>query len=99
MSMNRELRRLNKKKGILDEDGQPVRSRATPPKPVPAEQRATAGEFVREVRGELRKVAWPNREETINYTSVVLVSLVIITTLIFGLDWMFTKGTEFLFSP
>jgi preprotein translocase subunit SecE len=99
MAMNREQRRLSQKMGVTGPDGEPVRTRSAPPKPVPAEERATAAQFVREVRGELRKVAWPTREETINYTSVVLVTLVIITALVFGLDWVFAKGTEALFHP
>ncbi len=99
MAMNREQRRLSQKMGATGPDGEPVRSRPTAPAPRPAEQRTKPAEYVREVRGELRKVAWPNREETINYTSIVLVTLVIITSVIFGLDWVFTKGTELLFTP
>jgi preprotein translocase subunit SecE len=99
MAMNREQRRYLQRSGDLDAEGQPVRTRTAPPKAAPAEERASAGEFVRDVRGELRKVAWPTREETVNYTSVVLVTLVIITVVIFGLDWVFTKGTEALFHP
>lgn len=100
MAMNRQQRRHLQKQGELGPDGEPVRQqRSAPPQPRAADDRSTATEFVREVRAELRKVAWPNREETINYTSVVLVTLIIITTLIFGLDWVFAKATEALFSP
>ena len=93
MAMNRQQRRQLQKQGELGPDGEPVRQQRS------ADDRSTATEFVREVRAELRKVAWPNREETINYTSVVLVTLIIITSLIFGLDWVFAKATEALFSP
>lgn len=34
--------------------------------------------FMREVRSELRKVAWPNREELITYTIVVIVTVIIV---------------------
>ena len=30
--------------------------------------------FVREVRAELRKVQWPNRKETVTYTTIVVVA-------------------------
>lgn len=34
--------------------------------------------FIREVRTEMRKVSWPNRQELITYTIVVLVTVVIV---------------------
>lgn len=37
-----------------------------------------AAKFLREVRAEFRKVAWPNRKELITYTIVVLVTVIIV---------------------
>ena len=34
--------------------------------------------FIREVRAEVRKVSWPNRQELITYTIVVIVTVVIV---------------------
>ncbi|MHB0868069.1 MAG: preprotein translocase subunit SecE [Chloroflexota bacterium] len=31
-----------------------------------------AGEFLREIRSELRKVVWPTRQEAINLTMIVI---------------------------
>ncbi len=62
------------------------------------EKRTTARVFVKEVRGELRKVAWPTRKETLNYSGVVAIALVIMTTLIFGLDWVFSEFVLRLFN-
>lgn len=45
--------------------------------------------FLREVRSELRKVAWPSRKELFSYSLVVLVSVSIITAYIAGLDQLF----------
>jgi preprotein translocase subunit SecE len=42
-------------------------------------------------------VAWPSRAEVINYSIVVLLALVLLTGLIFGLDWTFGKAVIFLF--
>jgi len=42
--------------------------------------------FLREVRAEMRKVAWPNRKELIAYTSVVLVTVVIVSVYIGVVD-------------
>ena len=51
----------------------------------------------REVRNELAKVAWPNRQEVVKYTIVVFVTLVFMVSLVFGLDYGFAKGVLFLF--
>ncbi|MGZ4119625.1 MAG: preprotein translocase subunit SecE [Actinomycetota bacterium] len=48
--------------------------------------------FLREVRQELKKVAWPSRNEVFTYTVVVLISVTFITLFTFGLDYVFGKG-------
>lgn len=82
------------------DDGTPSRRRRSAAKaaPVTKEQRTTARQFVKEVRAELRKVAWPTRKETINYSVIVLLTLVFMTTLIFGLDWIFSEVVLRLFN-
>ena len=52
-------------------------------------QRTSPRQFLREVRSELRKVAWPARKELISYSIVVLVSVSIITLYITALDQAF----------
>jgi preprotein translocase subunit SecE len=42
-------------------------------------------------------VAWPTRPEVINYSIVVLVTIAILTAVIFGLDYVFAKAVLFLF--
>ncbi|MEY2424878.1 MAG: preprotein translocase subunit SecE [Actinomycetota bacterium] len=56
-----------------------------------------SAEFVRETRGELRKVAWPTRVEVRNYSVVVLVTLIILISLIFVLDYGASKSILTLF--
>jgi preprotein translocase subunit SecE len=55
------------------------------------------GQFFREVRSELRQVAWPNRAEVINYTAVTLATLLLLIGLIFVLNYAFAKGIFWLF--
>lgn len=57
------------------------------------------GQFLREVRSELRQVAWPNRAEVINYTSVTLVTLLSLMALIFVLNYAFAHAVLWLFKP
>jgi preprotein translocase subunit SecE len=89
MSMNRQQKRMMQKQGEVDADGEPVRSRRQPSSSAPQE-RTGPGQFLREVRGELRKVAWPSRDETVNYSIVVLFTIVVVGALIYGLDWLFS---------
>ena len=51
--------------------------------------RTSPATFLREVRGELRRVAWPSRKEVASYSLVVLVSVTLLTLYVFGLDQAF----------
>lgn len=46
----------------------------------------SAGEYLREVRGELRRVQWPDRMQTVRLTSVVIVASVLVSVVIWGFD-------------
>lgn len=43
--------------------------------------------FLRESRAELKKVVWPSRKELVNYTAVVIVSVIIISSFIGIIDF------------
>jgi preprotein translocase subunit SecE len=49
------------------------------------------GRFIREVISELRKVLWPTRNELVTYTIVVIVFVVIMISIVAGLDVGFAK--------
>jgi preprotein translocase subunit SecE len=85
------------RQGQVRPDGTPAPRTAPRPQQRAAQQRLTPGQYTREVRAELRKVAWPTRPEVINYSLVVLFTIAILTALIFGLDYVFAKGVLFLF--
>lgn len=87
MALNREQKRLLQKRGELDADGEPISQRRQANRGAPNEERTSPGDFIKEVRGELKKVAWPSRAEVINYSIVVLVTLVAVTAFIGALDW------------
>ena len=92
--MNRQTKRQMKKGG---ETSAPAERRRPAPAP-PHRERTTAKEFIREVRGELKKVAWPTKAEVVTSTIVVLMAVIFMTLLIFGLDYVFAKGVLNLFS-
>lgn len=93
MAMNRETKRLLQRQGQLREDGTPAASRRQAASAnAPKEPRTKPRQYLREVNAELRKVAWPTRNETINLSFVVFVFLILMTALIFGFDWVFSKS-------
>ncbi|HYO61740.1 MAG TPA: preprotein translocase subunit SecE [Actinomycetota bacterium] len=90
--MNRQYKRLMKKE-------QEQRKNAARPAPTPQTNRPRTKprDFVKEVIGELKKVAWPSRKEVVAYSTVVFVSVVVIAAIIFGMDYVFAKGVLFLY--
>jgi preprotein translocase subunit SecE len=81
-----------------DPDGEaPAKRTAAPARRPPKREPFRPGQFLREVRSELRQVAWPNRSEVINYTTVTLVTLLSLMVLIFILNYAFAKGVLWLF--
>jgi preprotein translocase subunit SecE len=100
MAMNRQQKRMLQKQGQLGADGAPAaRKRPAPqaPRPAAKDERTGPIQFLREVRGELRKVAWPTRPEIINYSIIVLITVVVLTTFIATLDFVFGEAVFKLF--
>ena len=98
MAMNRETKRMLQRQGQLGADGAPARTKAQPrPAPRSVKERTSPRQYLREVRGELRKVAWPTRAEVARYSVIVLITVVVLTTFIFLLDWAFGKFVFYLF--
>jgi preprotein translocase subunit SecE len=95
--MNRQTKRMQEradrasKKAGTDRKAAPqatARRAATQEKA----KRTGALVFLREVRQELKKVDWPSRRELISYTVVVLATIVVLTTYVFGLDFLFSRA-------
>jgi preprotein translocase subunit SecE len=55
------------------------------------------GLYYRQIIAELRKVVWPTRSELMNYTSVVVVFVVVMIGLVATLDWGFAKASFWIF--
>ncbi len=53
--------------------------------------------FIREVIGELKKVTWPTREETMKLTAVVIALSVIVGIFIGGLDAILIQVQKLVF--
>ena len=100
MAMNRQTRRHLQKQGEMSADGAPISNRdrrAAAGGASPDTERAGPRQFVGEVKGELRKVVWPTKDEIVNYSVVVFVTIVILTALIAGRDYLTGEGGLRLF--
>ena len=92
--LNREQKRNLRRMGALDEKGAPKRVQRTAG---PKKERVGPAQYLREVRDEMRKVAWPNRDEVTRYSIVVIATVIIYTALVGGLDFMFGFMSEWLY--
>ena len=93
--MNRQTKRMMAKQGS-DKPRAPERKAAAPQKEG-SRERIGPRTYFSEVKGELKKVAWPTKKEVINSTVVVLIAIVVMTALIFGFDYLSGKFVLFLF--
>jgi preprotein translocase subunit SecE len=92
--MNREMRRMQEREERLQKKGDTGKDKASRraaamTKPQPTERKslwARLREYLHEVRQELRKVTWPTREQMIAFTAVTVITSVVLTAVVFGLD-------------
>jgi len=52
----------------------------------------------RDVVSEMKKVTWPNRQEVVGTTLVVLVATIVFAVYLWGCDVLFYKAIDFLFT-
>ena len=78
---------MMRRMGAVNEHGAPTRAPRQAPQAKSEDKRTSPAQFLREVRGEMRKVAKPTREEVKSYSIIVLVTVVLFTAVIFGLDY------------
>jgi preprotein translocase subunit SecE len=90
--MNRQVKRQMARQGA-DKARAPERR----PAPAPTKERVGPRAYLREVQGELRKVAWPTRSEVVNASIVVIVGIVVMSAIIFGFDYSSLKIVDFIF--
>jgi preprotein translocase subunit SecE len=92
--VNRQTKRLMAKQGA---DRPRAPERRPQPAQSPVRERTTPRQYLTEVRAELKKVSWPTKKEVVNSTFVVLIAVVVMTTLIFGFDYLSSNFVLFLF--
>ena len=93
--LNREQKRQLKRMGALDEQGKAKRAPRQQKRP---QDRVGPRQYLREVRDEMRKVAWPKRPEIIRYSIVVVITVVIYTAMVGGLDYLFGQLSQWFYT-
>ncbi len=93
--LNREQKRQLRKMGALDEQGKPTRAQPSAKK---KNERVGIRQYLREVRDEMRKVAWPDRPEVKRYSIIVIITVVVYTALVGGLDYVFSEFSKWFYS-
>jgi len=96
MEMNREQKRALKRMGALNEQGNPVAT-APPRRAKSRDERVGPRRYLREVRDEMNKVAWPKWPEIRRYSVIVLVTVAVFTAYIGGLDALFGVFANWLY--
>jgi preprotein translocase subunit SecE len=86
--LNREQKRQLRKMGALDDEGRPTRVQRQATQKG-REDRVGPVQYIGEVRDEIRKVAWPKWPEVRRMSAIVLVTVVVYTAYIGGLDALF----------
>ena len=82
--MNRQVKRQMAKQGA----DKPRTSDQRRQSMNPQTDRVTPRSYLREVQGEMKKVAWPPRAEIFNSTVIVVIGVIVMTSLIFLFDWI-----------
>jgi preprotein translocase subunit SecE len=95
--MNRQTKRMMAKQGTDKPAARAPGEKRRPPSAAPKREKVGPKEYLSEVKGELRKVAWPTKKEVVNSTIIVLIAVVVMTALIFGFDYASSKFVLFLF--
>ncbi|HSL15747.1 MAG TPA: preprotein translocase subunit SecE [Actinomycetota bacterium] len=94
--MNRQMKRMQRRQGSTVDRAQAA-AQARRAGGQERQGRTPPGQFLKEVRQELRKVNWPTGQELLAYTVVVLVSVTVLTSFVFGLDFVFSRFVLDLF--
>ena len=103
MAMNREQKRMLQRQGEVDADGEPIRQkRGTPTRQAQAQVKESAplqppGHARGPQRAAQGRLAHPHRDEATTRSSCSS-TLVLMTTFIFGVDWVFSQVVLKLFN-
>ena len=95
--MNRQYKRMMAKEEAAKKKGTPRQNPKAAALAGQKRERTKPRQFFKEVLAELKKVAWPSRQEVVAYSTVVLIATIVIAAVIFGMDFVFTQAVLALY--
>jgi preprotein translocase subunit SecE len=104
--VNRETKRMTERRGrtmtggaSLETEDFEIGAAGTAPREAKTTgtRHTTPVQFAREIRDELRQVAWPTRAEMVTYSLVVFFTLLLMVALIYVLNYAFGHGVVYMF--
>jgi preprotein translocase subunit SecE len=90
--LNREQKRMLKRQGAIDEKGAPTRAVRQGKR-----ERVGPAQYLREVRDEMRKVAWPTRPEVVRYSIIVTVCVLVYMVYVGVIDYGMAHFAEWFY--
>ncbi len=106
--MNRQMRRMAEREQRRQRKQDQQRGKQSPAQraqrraAAPQEQQkpllARIGQYLREVRAELKRVSWPTREQMVAYTTVTLITTIALTGYVWGIDRVFERAVVLVLS-
>jgi preprotein translocase subunit SecE len=97
MDLNREQKRALKRMGALNDQGNPTRAPQPSRSRNPEDKRIGPIQYLREVREEMSKVAWSKWPEVRRYSLIVLATVLVFTTYVGVLDFVFGFFSTWLY--
>jgi preprotein translocase subunit SecE len=95
--MNRQVKRQMAKQGTDKPRAAQSAGGARRPPVNPQTERTGPRTYLREVQAEMKRVAWPPREEIFNSTVIVVIGVVVMTAVIFLFDWLAGGAVNHIF--
>jgi preprotein translocase subunit SecE len=84
--MNRQVKRQMAKQGT--DKPRAAQGGGRRPPAGPQTERTGPRTYLREVQAEMKRVAWPPRQEIVNSTIIVVIGVVVMAGIIFLFDWL-----------
>jgi preprotein translocase subunit SecE len=95
--MNRQVKRQMAKQGTDRPRAPQSGGGGRRPPAGPQTERTGPRTYLREVQAEMKRVAWPPRQEIINSTIIVIVGVVVMAGIIFLFDWLAGGAVNHIF--
>ena len=81
----------NEEKAVLDKKSQPAVAKAKKPQASGAQPKKRRFTFFSDIIGELKKVVWPTRQETMRLTLIVIGLCVVMGLILGAVDYGFSE--------